>query len=79
MCFTHVSHTFYTNAPSSEIWDILNYFKDSFINNLTVWMSSKSKMYFISALLRNDLTCFYGNRTSDYFNLEPPTLEESFI
>ena len=57
--------------------DIINYFKFlDFKKNLIIWMSSIGKMYVVSAILRNALTCLYGNQTSDYFNLEPPTLEE---
>ena len=32
----------------------------------------------IGALLRNAITCLYGNQTSKFFDLEPPTLEEYF-
>ena len=35
-------------------------------------------MWFVQ-ILRNALTCLYGNQTSEYFQLEPPTLEEYFI
>lgn len=32
----------------------------------------------VSALLRNALTCMYGNTTATFFNIEPPSLEEYF-
>ena len=36
-------------------------------------------MYFVCALLRNAITCLYGNQTSEFFHLEPAiTLEEYF-
>ena len=54
--------------------DIVNYFKFmDFHKNLKIGLSS------VSALLRNAHTCFNGNQTSEYFNLEPPTLEEYFV
>ena len=60
--------------------DIVNYFKFmDFHKNLKIGLSSVGKMYIVSALLRNAHTCFNGNQTSEYFNLEPPTLEEYFV
>ena len=35
-------------------------------------------MYLVCALLRNAITCLYGNQTSEFFDLELPTLEEYF-
>ena len=46
--------------------------------NLKIGLSSVGKMYVVSALLRNAITCLYGNETSDYFGIEPPTLEQYF-
>ena len=67
----------------SVVWlfgDIVNYFKFmDFHKNLKIGLSSVGKMYIVSALLRNAHTCFNGNQTSEYFNLEPPTLEEYFV
>ena len=60
--------------------DIVNYFKFmDFHKNLKIGLSSVGTMYIVSALLRNAHTCFNGNQTSEYFNLEPPTLEEYFV
>ena len=60
--------------------DIFSYFKFmDFHKNLEIGLSSVVKMYIVSALLRNAHTCFNGNQTSEYFNLEPPTVEEYFI
>ena len=59
--------------------DIINYFKSlDFKKNLKIGLSSVGKMYIVSALLQNALTCLYGNQTSSFFDLEPPTLEEYF-
>ena len=60
--------------------DIINYFKFmDFNNNLKIGLSSVGKMYIVSVLLCNALTCINGNQTSDFFNLDPPTLEEYFV
>ena len=58
---------------------IVNYFKFlDFKKNLKIALSSVGKMYVVCALIRNALTCLYGNETSKYFGLEPPTLQEYF-
>ena len=59
--------------------DISTYFRFiDFKKNLKIGLSSIGKMYIVCALLRNALTCLYGNLTSQFFNLEPPTLQEYF-
>jgi hypothetical protein len=59
--------------------DIINSFKFlDYKKNLKIGLSSVGKMYLVCALLRNAITCLYGNQTSEFFNLEPPTLEEYF-
>ena len=59
--------------------DVINYFKFlDFKKNLKIGMSSIGKMYIVCALLHNARTCLYGNETSSFFELEPPTLEEYF-
>ena len=56
---------------------IVNYFKFlDYKTNLKIALSSVGKMYVVCALIRNALTCLYGNETSNYFGLEPPTLQE---
>ena len=59
--------------------DVINSFKflDS-KKNLKIGLSSVGKMYAVCALLRNAITCLYGNNTSDYFGIKPPTLEQYF-
>ena len=48
--------------------DIATYFKFiDFKKNLKIVLSSVGKMYVVCALLRNALTCLYGNQTSRFF------------
>ena len=59
--------------------EIINSFKFlDFKKNLKLELSSVGKMYVVCALLRNALTCLYGNQLSLYFEHNPPTLEEYF-
>ena len=59
--------------------DIIEYFKFvDFKKNLKIGMSSIGKMYIVSALLQNALSCLYGNNTATFFYLEPPTLQDYF-
>ena len=50
-----------------------------FKKNLKIGLSSVGRMYLVCAILRNALTCLYGNMTSEYFDLDPPTLQDYFI
>ena len=59
--------------------DIVNYFKFlDFKKNLKLSLSAVGKMYVVCAILRNALTCMYTNSTSEYFALDPPTIEDYF-
>ena len=59
--------------------DIINYFKFLvFKKNLKISLSAVGKMYLVCALLRNAMTCLYGNSTSEVFGIDPPTLQEYF-
>lgn len=59
--------------------DIINFFKFlDFKKNLKIGLSSVGKMYVVCAILRNALTCLYGNQTSEYFELDPPSLQDYF-
>lgn len=59
--------------------DIVNYFKFmDFKKNLKIGLSQIGKMYIVAAILRNALTCLYGSETSQFFELDPPTLQEYF-
>ena len=61
------------------IGDIIEYFKFvDFKKNLKIGMSSIGKMYIVSALLQNALSCLYGINTATSFDLEPPTLQDYF-
>ena len=57
--------------------DIANYFKFvDYKKNLKIGMRAVGKQYIVSALFRNIITCLYGNITSKYFELDPPTLHD---
>lgn len=59
--------------------DVINYFKFlDFKKDLKIGLSAVGKMYIVCALLQNAITCLYGNCTSEYFQLQPPTLYEYF-
>ena len=59
--------------------DIVNHFKFmDFKRNLKIGLSQVGKMYIVAAILRNALTCLYGNETSQFFELDPPSLHEYF-
>ena len=59
--------------------DVINSFKFlDYKKNLKIGLNSIGKMYVVSALLCNAITCLYGNNTSDYFGIEPPSLEQYF-
>ena len=59
--------------------DIVNYFKFlDFKKNLKISLSAVGKMYVVCAILRNALTCMCTNSTSEYFALDPPTIEDYF-
>jgi len=67
---------------SSVEWlfaDIINDFKFlDFKKNLKIGLSSVGKMYAVSAILRNAITCLYGNTTCTFFNLDPPNIYDYF-
>ncbi|KAK3728021.1 hypothetical protein QZH41_009525 [Actinostola sp. cb2023] len=59
--------------------DIVNFFKFvDYKKNLKIGLSSVGKMYVVCAILQNALTCLYRNFTSQYFDLEPPTVQDYF-
>jgi len=69
-------------ARSSVEWlfgDIINYFKFlDFKKNLKIGLSQVGKMYIVCSILHNALTCLYVNTTSQFFDLDPPSLEDYF-
>ena len=59
--------------------DVINSFKFlDYKKNLKIGLSSVGKLYVVCALLRNAITCLYGNNNSEYFGMEPPSLEQYF-
>ena len=71
-----------SSVRSSVEWvfgDVIGSFKFlDFKKNLKIGLSPVGKHYIVSALLRNALTCLYGNNIGAYFGVEPPSLEEYF-
>ena len=67
---------------SSVEWlfsDVIKDFKFlEFKKNLKIGLSSVGKLYVVSALLRNAITCLYGNTTSSSFDLDPPNIYDYF-
>ena len=58
---------------------VSNYFKFiDFIKMQKIGLSPIGKMYIVCALLQNAHTCLYGNMISDYFNMDPPAIQEYF-
>ena len=43
---------------------------------LKLYQNQVAKMYLVGTLLTNCHICLYGNQTSKYFNLKPPSLEQ---
>ena len=59
--------------------DIINYFKFLDLKKtLKLGLPSIGKLYVVSALLQNALTCFFGNSTANFFGLDPPALRNIF-
>ena len=59
--------------------DICTYFKFiDFKKDLKIGIWTVGKMSTVCALLRNALTCLYGNTISKLFDLEPPDLQDYF-
>ena len=60
--------------------DIINFFK--FVDSKKtqkISLSAVGKMYIVCAILRNAMTCLYGNFTSEFFEFDPPTLQDYFF
>ena len=58
---------------------ITNYYK--FVDlkkQLKIGMSPVGKIFLVCGILQNAYTCLYGNLVSDYFNLDPPSLQDYF-
>ena len=60
--------------------DIIIQFRfNDFKKNLKIGLSPVGKYYQVSALLTNAHTSFYSNVTENFFDLQPPTVEEYFL
>lgn len=59
--------------------DVIISFKfNDFIKDLKLFLSSVGKIYIVSVLLLNAITCMYGNMTSEFFDIRPPTIDAYF-
>lgn len=59
--------------------DVINSFKFlDFKKSLKIGLSSIGKKYVVCTFLGNAKTCLYGNQTFDFFELDPPSLEDYF-
>lgn len=59
--------------------DIVNYFKFiDFKKTQKILLSAVGKMYIVCGILRNAMTCLCGNFTSDFLDIDPPTLQDYF-
>ena len=57
--------------------EIINFFKFmDFKKNFKIGLSPVAKMYVVCALMQNARCCFYTSTTSNFFNCEPPTIED---
>ena len=46
--------------------------------NLKILLGSVGKMHIVCVILQNAITCLYGNQVSEYYDLDPPTVQEYF-
>ena len=59
--------------------DIINYFKFvDFKKTQKISLSAVGTLYIVCEILRNAMTCLYGNYTSEFFDIDPPTLQDYF-
>ena len=59
--------------------EIKTFFKFvDFKSQQKIGLSAVGKVYVVCALLQNARACMYGNKVSEYFDIEPPTLQEYF-
>jgi hypothetical protein len=59
--------------------EIVKFFKFvDFKRALSIRLSPIGKIYIVCALLQNAYTCLYGNIVSNYFEVQPPSIEEYF-
>ena len=59
--------------------NVKNYFKYiDYHKMLKIGLSAVGKQFIVCGLLQNAHACLYGNIVSDFFDLQPPTIEEYF-
>ena len=67
---------------SSVEWlfrDVVNSFNfNDFKKEWKLFLNCVGRMYVVSVILRNAVTCLYRNLTSTYFDLPPPRRENYF-
>jgi hypothetical protein len=61
-------------ADITNWWAFIDFKKKLKLN-----LSAVGKFYLTCALLTNARTCLYGNVTSQYFEIDPPSLEDYFV
>ena len=66
------------NSAMSHVRNSVEWLFGDFKKNLKIGMSAVGKQYIVCALMRNALTCLYGNNTSEYFQLDPRNVETYF-
>ena len=60
--------------------DVINYFKFMYFKKkLKIGLSPAGKMYLVCTILQNAHTILYGSTTSNFFQKEPPNLNEYFL
>ena len=50
-----------------------------FKSNLKLGLSCVWKMYLVSAVIQNALSCIYGNQTSTFFDLDTHQLQNTLL
>jgi len=60
-----------------EFADLYNQFAFiSFKQNQKLYLQPVAKYFIVSTILKNCKTCLYGSQTSQYFQCDPPSLEQ---
>ena len=73
------SRVLFFSAVEWLFWEVISYFQClDFKKNLKIGLSQVCKMYIVCSIMQNALTCLYGNGTSQFFDLDPPSVEDYF-
>ena len=70
-CRESIEHTF---AKPIQLFSFLDFKK-----NLKLFLSPIAKLYSVGVILTNCHTCFNGSQVSQYFELDPPSLDEYLV